>query len=47
MYSNQQNTHPVKEPVRNTLLPPYGHTNRMGINTVPPTPLAPLAGSML
>jgi len=39
--------HRVKEPQRNTLLPPYGHTKRMGISTVPATPPASLAESML
>lgn len=38
----------MKEPLRNTLLPPYGHTKRMGISTVPATPpAASLAESML
>jgi len=39
--------HRVKEPQRNTLLPPYGHTKRMGIRTGPATPPASLPESML
>jgi len=39
--------HRVKEPQRNTLLPPYGHTKRMGISTVPATTPASLEESML
>lgn len=45
--SNLQKTHRVKEPLRYTLLPPYGHTNRMGISTAPATAPASLAESML
>lgn len=30
----------MKEPVRKTLLPPYGQKNRVGISTVPEAPLA-------
>ena len=37
----------MKEPLRYTLLPPYGHTKRIGISTVPATPPASLAESML
>lgn len=40
--------HLVKEPLRYTLLPPYGHTNRTGVNTVPAaTPPASLAESIV
>jgi hypothetical protein len=46
-HHDTKHTHLVKEPLRKTLLPPYGHTNRVGINTVPTTLPTSLTGSMI